>query len=155
MKIYSLSFYLHGTYGASRAPPWCHSMYSFVFLDMNFSFFSHSCWFTKIFHFFKSWKGQWMDALHFPRISACLGLGSANLSWEAQFSNDLWGVFRHDSSVNFDLILLCVAGLQWWLVAGPWTPRRGPSFSSWSSVSQSFTQRWVLTCESSGCHFFF
>lgn len=118
-------------------------------------FFFHSCWFTKIFHFFKSWKGQRMDALHFPRISACLGLGSASLSWEAQFSNDLWGVFRHDSSVNFDLILLCVAGLQWWLVAGPWTPRRGPSFSSWSSVSQSFTQRWVLTCESSGCHFFF
>lgn len=58
------------------------------------SFFFHSCWFTKIFHFFKSWKGQRMDALHFPRISACLGLGSASLSWEAQFSNDLWGVFQ-------------------------------------------------------------
>lgn len=39
--------------------------------------------------------------------------------------------------------------LQWWLVAGPWTQRRGPSFSSLFSVSQSFTQRWALTCEKS------
>lgn len=52
-------------------------------------FFSPIAVDSKIFHFFKSWKGQRMDALHFPRISACLGLGSASLSWEAQFSNDL------------------------------------------------------------------
>lgn len=39
-------------------------------------------------------------------------------------------------------------GLQSWPAAGPWTPRRGPSFSSWFSVSQSFTQRWAPTCKS-------
>lgn len=39
-------------------------------------------------------------------------------------------------------------GLQSWPAAGPWTLRRGPSFSSWFSVSQSFTQRWAPTCKS-------
>lgn len=40
-----------------------------------------------------------------------------------------------------------VAGLQWWLVAGPWTQRRDPSSSSLFSVSQSSTPLWALTCE--------
>lgn len=48
---------------------------------------------------------------------------------------------------NLTFASRCVAGLRWWLVAGPWTRRRGPSSSSWFSVSQSSTQRWALTCE--------
>lgn len=65
--------------------------------------------------FFKSWKGQRMDALHFPRISACLGLGSASLSWEAQFSNDLWGVFQTwllwTLTWSFSVLQVCSDGL--------------------------------------------
>lgn len=40
------------------------------------------------------------------------------------------------------------ADLLWWLVAGPWIRRRGPSSSSWSSVSQSSTQPWGPTSDS-------
>lgn len=39
-------------------------------------------------------------------------------------------------------------GLQSWPAAGPWTRRRGPSFSSWFSAWQSSTQRWAPTCRS-------
>lgn len=39
------------------------------------------------------------------------------------------------------------AGLLWWPVAGPWTRRRGLSFSSWSSASQSFMPPWEPTSD--------
>lgn len=40
------------------------------------------------------------------------------------------------------------ADLLWWLVAGPWIRRRGPSSSSWSSVSRSSMQPWGPTSDS-------
>ena len=97
--------------------------------------------YRQLLHTFKMCN-MWLQCPEFDASSTSLSLPlhpvshtePPTISWTCSWTDITWLVFL-------------VAGLQWWLVAGPWTPRRGLSSSSLSSVSQSSTQRWALTCE--------